>query len=92
MERKKISAIVIADSINQNNDRITTMILTLPRIVLAELNTHRALSKNSASSRAIPFEKMRDMVLNDPFIPIAWKKNTKGCKVLNTLKNQEYQD
>ena len=29
-----------------------------PRIILAELNTHRMLSKNSASSRAIPFPKM----------------------------------
>jgi len=80
MERKRISAVVIADSINQNNERITTMIFTLPRIVLAELNTHRALSKNSASSRAIPFEKMREMVLNDPFIPIAWQKDHKGMQ------------
>jgi len=80
MKKKQISAEIVADSINAKGDRITTMIFTLPRIVLAELNTHRALAKNSASSRAIPFAKMRDMVLNDPFIPIAWQKDHKGMQ------------
>jgi hypothetical protein len=35
-----------------------TWVIEYPRIILAELNTHRALSKNSSSSRAIPFAKM----------------------------------
>lgn len=55
MERKKISARIIADSLNEHGNRLTTFILTFPRIVLAEFNTHRMISKNSASSRAIPF-------------------------------------
>lgn len=37
-----------------------------PRIVLAEENTHRALSKNSASSRAIPFNKMKTQLTGRP--------------------------
>ena len=71
----KISAKVIADSKNEFGNRITTMIVTFPRFILAELNTHRMMSRNSASSRAIPFEKMLEAVSNNPFIPIAWQKD-----------------
>jgi thymidylate synthase ThyX len=77
---KKISAEIVADSINPQGDRITTFLLTFPRFILAELNTHRVFSKNSASSRAIPFHKMVDMVEEDPFIPIAWQKDHKGMQ------------
>ena len=44
-----ITANIVADSINSTGNRITTFVVNFPRIVLAELNTHRALSKNSAS-------------------------------------------
>lgn len=77
---KMIQAKVIADSKNKQGDRITTMIVTMPRIVLAEFNTHRMFSRNSASSRAIPFKKMVDAVKNNPFIPIAWQKDHKGMQ------------
>ena len=77
---KKIEAKIIADSMNQQGNRITTMILTFPRFILAELNTHRMFSKNSASSRAIPFNKMLKMVQEDPFIPIAWQSHHIGMQ------------
>jgi hypothetical protein len=54
------------------------MEVTFPRIVLAEFNTHKRLTKNSASSRAIPVEKQIKRVREDPFIPIYWGKNQKG--------------
>lgn len=75
-----IKAKVIADSKNEFGDRITTMIVTFPRFILAEFNTHRMFSRNSASSRAIPFEKMLNSVENNPFIPIAWQKDHKGMQ------------
>jgi thymidylate synthase ThyX len=75
-----INATIVADSINPQGDRITTMLVTFPRFILAELNTHRMFSRNSASSRAIPFEKMVKMVQEDPFIPIAWQKDHKGMQ------------
>lgn len=78
--KTNIKAEIVADSINQQGDRITTYLLTFPRFILAELNTHRVFSKNSASSRAIPFEKMVKMVEEDPFIPIAWQKDHKGMQ------------
>ncbi len=77
---KKIEAKIVADSISPQRYRITTMLLTFPRFILAELNTHRVFSRNSASSRAIPFEKMVKMVEEDPFIPIAWQKDHKGMQ------------
>lgn len=70
---------MIADSIC-NNDRISTMQVTFPRFILAELNTHRMFSRNSASSRAIPFNKMVKMVQENPFVPIAWQKDHKGMQ------------
>ena len=75
-----ISAEIIADSITEKGNRITTFVLVFPRIVLAEFNTHRAVSKNSASSRAIPFKKMLQKVMKTPFIPIKWMKDHSGMQ------------
>lgn len=78
--KTKISAEVVADSTNPQGHRITTFLLTYPRFIHSELMTHRMFSRNSASSRAIPFEKMLKIVEEDPFIPIAWQKNHKGMQ------------
>jgi thymidylate synthase ThyX len=75
-----IQAKIIADSLNPQGDRLTTFIVTFPRIILAEVMTHRMFSRNSASSRAIPFEKMVKSVQENPFIPIAWQKQHKGMQ------------
>lgn len=77
---KKINAQIIADSIDERGNRITSFILTYPRFIHAELMTHRMFSRNSASSRAIPFEKMLKMVNDDCFIPIAWQRDHKGMQ------------
>lgn len=71
---------IIADSKNEFGNRITTFIVTFPRIILCEFNTHRMLSRNSASSRAIPFEKMLKSVEENPFVPIKWMKDHKGMQ------------
>ena len=76
----KIEATVVADSINPQKDRLTSVLVTMPRIILSEMNTHRMLSKNTSSSRAIPFKKMVEAVQNNPFIPIAWQKEHKGMQ------------
>ena len=44
------------------------------------LNDEYCLSKNSASSRAIPFNKMVQEVQENPFIPYAWQKDHKGMQ------------
>ena len=71
---------IIADSLSPQGNRLTTFKLTYPRIIHSELMTHRVFSRNSASSRAIPFNKMVKMVEEDPFIPIAWQKDHKGMQ------------
>ena len=71
---------VLRDSVSPDKLRLTTLEVTLPRIVLAEFNTHRVFSRNSASSRAIPVEKMLKRVEEDPFVPIYWGKNQKGMQ------------
>lgn len=52
-----IKATVVCDSIC-NGVRLTTMECEYPRIIHSEMMTHRMFSRNAASSRAIPFEKM----------------------------------
>lgn len=71
---------ILADSISPAGHRLTTFEVTFPRIVLAEFNTHRIFSRNSASSRAIPVEKMVKRVLEDSFQPVSWGKNQKGMQ------------
>lgn len=77
------------DSINHYGNRLTTFVVTFPRIVLAEFNTHRILSKNSASSRAIPIEKQVEKVKRDLFYPVHWGKNQKGMQAEEELVGDE---
>lgn len=74
------TAKVIADSITPDGDRLTTLEVELHRFVLAEFNTHRALSRNSASSRAIPFAKMKQKALETPALPLSWPREQKGMQ------------
>lgn len=87
-----IEAKILADSKSIRGERITTFLLTFPRIILAEFNTHRMFSRNSASSRAIPFSKMAESVQTNPFIPIAWMKDHKGMQGTEYLDNKNFVD
>lgn len=79
------SAKVLCDSMSPTGSRLTTCELTIPRIVLAEFNTHRMFSRNSASSRAIPVKKQLEKVQSDPFIPFFWGRNQKGMQASEEL-------
>ena len=59
-------ATVIADSISPEGKRITTFELVYPRYIHSELMTHRAFSRNAASSRATPLSVTVNEVANDP--------------------------
>lgn len=69
--------------------RLTTFEITFPRIVLAEFNTHRVFGRNSASSRAIPVEKMIQKVLDDPFVPFFWGKKQSGMAAEREISLEE---
>jgi hypothetical protein len=80
LEKNLISATVILDSITKapkNPPRLTTFELVLPKQFMAQLNTHRALSKNASSARAIPVPKFLKSVMTNPVIPI-WTMNRPG--------------
>jgi thymidylate synthase ThyX len=85
------AAKILADSVGPSGKRLTTFEVQYPRCIHSEIMTHRMLSKNAASSRAIPSEKLIQRVMDDPFIPIHWGKNQKGmqAEVELTLEEQD---
>ncbi len=83
---------ILADSISPAGHRLTSWEVTFPRIVLAELNTHCMLSRNSASSRAIPVDKRIRAVTADPFIPEVFGSNQKGMQPGAALAEEETQE
>lgn len=78
---------IILDSVC-NGQRLTTMQLTHPRIVHAEFNTHCMFARNASSSRAIPFKKTVERVLEDPFIPEHWGINQSGMQAFAELEGK----
>lgn len=75
-----ITAQIIADSVSQAGKRITTLQLRYPRLIHSELMTHRVLSRNASSSRAIPVERLIQDILDDTAMPIHWGKNEPGMQ------------
>lgn len=84
-----IKAKVICDSVNPDGCRLTTMEWTYPRMIHSEIMTHRQLSRNSASSRAIPLSKMIMRVKENPVFPIHWGKNQKGMQADEELTQEQ---
>ena len=82
---------IVADSVSEVGVRLTTMEVTFPRFVLAEFNTHRAFSRNSASSRAIPVEKQLRMIEESPFVPSYWGINQPGMQASTQLEGKARQ-
>lgn len=71
---------IIADSITEGSSRLITWCWEYQRMIHAEIMTHRALSRNAASSRAIPASKLRERVLNAPATPVHWGQNQAGMQ------------
>ena len=82
-----IKAEIVGDSLSPQGERLTSLLITFPRIILSEINTHRMLSKNTSSSRAIPFKKMVEAVEENPFIPIAFQKHHSGMQGTEYITN-----
>jgi thymidylate synthase ThyX len=80
---------ILADSVNEVGVRLTTIEATYPRIIHSELLTHRALSRSSASSRAIPVPKLIQRVMDDPFVPEHIGKNQRGMQASEQLTESE---
>ena len=83
-----ITAKVIADSINETGQRLTTFELEFPRLILSECNTHGAIEKNTSSSRAIPVSKMLDHILEQNLKPIYFGSKKSGMQAGNELTDE----
>ena len=83
-----ITAKVIADSINETGQRLTTFELEFPRLILSECNTHGAIEKNTSSSRAIPVAKMLDHILEQNLKPIYFGSKKSGMQAGNELTGE----
>lgn len=83
---KKLSAKMIADSINTNDVRLSSLALTFPRIVLPELNTHRNQSNSTRSSRAVPILVLLWEVIQNPATPVEFGAAKSGMQSNGPLK------
>lgn len=80
---------VLADSISPRGKRLTTLEVKFPRFVLAEFNTHRMLSRNSASSRAIPVAKqVNKLTADNMFVGEHWGSNKPGMQAGAELEGE----
>ena len=80
MNKTKISAKIVADSTSPQGDRLISLVLTYPRIIHAEMMTHRMFSRNASSSRAVPVDKMIKAVKENTFCPFEFQKSHKGMQ------------
>lgn len=86
-----VSAKVIADS-TFRYDRLITLEIELHRFVLPEFNTHRSLSRNFQSSRAVPVKQMIEQVRNNPALPVHWGLNEPGMVANQQLTGEQLVD
>lgn len=84
-----IKAEINRDSVAPSGSRITTFVLTYPRFIHSEFMTHRVLSRNASSSRAIPTSKFLEAIQTNPAMPIAFSKNCKGMQAKEEIDNQD---
>lgn len=75
-----ISVELVAHSVNDYKNELMTFRLHYPRIIHAELMTHRMFSRNASSSRAIPVTAMLDQVRGNPAMPVKFGKNQSGMQ------------
>lgn len=84
-----ITADIVADTLSAAGARLTTFKLSYPRFIHAEFMTHRALSRNASSSRAIPIAKMIESVEVDMAEPSAWGRNQPGMQARQELDDTD---
>lgn len=84
------TAKILADSINGTGSRLTTFEVEVPKYMVAQLNTHRAISRNYESSRAKPFWRVLEQVCTDPYIPKRFGKPSRGMQPAGFYTGSDY--
>lgn len=80
MTEQQWYARVIADSIAPNGVRIVSVEARYPRIIHAEMLTHRMFARNASSSRARPFKDMVREVMESPYVPEVFTAEKRGMQ------------
>lgn len=78
---------VLLGTISPAGNKITTFLLNYPRIIHSEFMTHRVFSRNSASSRAVPFSRM---VERATFTPLMFGRNKPGMNAIEEDTPEAY--
>ena len=85
-----IKAEIITHSKRLNtNEELITYKLIYPRIIHSELMTYSMMSVNSASSRAIPVNKLIEVIEKTPFYPISYQKKHSGMQGTDYFTTEE---
>ena len=86
----QINAEVIADSFYPVRDgtRLTTILVTIPLIVLGEITRHRIMSFSVASNRAISTKKL---LKGADFTPVFRKKNLYGMQPKEFIRPSDFE-
>lgn len=83
---------IVAWSVSEGGKDIITWELVYPRFIHGEILTHRVLSRNAASSRAVPIAKFIEMVKNTPAMPIHWGRNKSGMQAEEELVGDDLEE
>ena len=80
---------IIAHSVGITGVEMITFELEYHRMIHSEFMTHRMLSKNASSSRAIPVKKAMQHVIDHPAMPVYFGKNQSGMQANEELTEQQ---
>lgn len=83
-----VSAKVVCDS-KYRDTRLITLEVEMHRFILPEANTHKALSRNYQSSRAIPILRQLEQIANDPAMPVYYGKDQAGMIAGEELEGRD---
>jgi hypothetical protein len=78
---------ILADSLHPEGDRLVSFIAKFPRVILPQVLTHRAFSRNTASQRAIPLRRQIRETLADPYVPRTFASNRAGMSAGEPLSS-----
>lgn len=83
-----ITVNILKDSVSDTGYRMVTFELEYMRYIHAEIMTHRMLSKNCSSSRAIPVNKMLEQIEKNMAVPVYLGKNKSGMQAVEEVENK----
>ena len=83
---------IVLHSRNPIGEEVITLQVDLYKLIVAEVNTHKRLSRNYQSSRAVPVLKVIEQVLENPVLPLEWVKNQSGMSGSEYLTPEEVKE